>query len=57
MKNPPTNAGDTGLIPGSRRSLREGNDYPLLYSRLENHMDRGAWQATVHGVAKESNTT
>ena len=46
------NAGDVGLIPGSRRSPGEGNGNPLQYSCLENPMDRGAWQATVHGVAK-----
>ena len=48
-------AGDTAdsdLIPGSRRSLRVGNVNPLHYSCLENPMDRGAWWATVHGVAK-----
>ena len=45
------NAGDLGLIPGLGRSLGEGSDYPLQYSGLENSMDRGAWQATVHGVA------
>ena len=42
-----------GLIPGSRKSLREGNGNPLQYSYLGNLMDRGAWQATVHGVTKE----
>ena len=46
------NAGDLGLIPGLGRSPGEGNGYPLQYSGLENFMDRGAWQATVHGVAK-----
>ena len=40
------------LIPGLGRSPGEGNGYPLQYSFLENPMDRGAWQATVHGVAK-----
>ena len=45
-------AEDPGLIPGSGRSPGEGNGYPLHYSGLENSMDRGAWQATVHGVAK-----
>ena len=45
------NAGDLGSIPGSGRSPGEGNGYPLQYSCLENPMDRGAWQATVHGVA------
>ena len=39
-------------IPGSGRSPGEGNGYPLQYSCLENPMDRGAWQATVHGVTK-----
>ena len=47
------NAGDMGLIPGSERSSGEGNDYPLQYSCLGNPMDRGAWQTTVHGVAKD----
>ena len=46
------NAGDPSLIPGSGRSLEEGNSYPLQYSCLGNPMDRGAWWATVHGVAK-----
>ena len=45
------NAGDLGLIPGSGRSPEE-NGNPLQYSCLENPMDRGAWLATVHGVAK-----
>ena len=39
-------------FPGSRRSPGEGNGNPCQYSRLENPMDRGAWQATVHGVTK-----
>ena len=46
------NAGDPGLIPGSGRSPGEGNGNLLQYSFLENPMDRGAWQATVHGVAR-----
>ena len=46
------NAGDWGLIPESGRSPGEGNGNPLQYSCLENPMDRGAWRATVHGVAK-----
>ena len=41
-----------GWIPGSGRSPGEGNGNPLQYSYLENPLDRGAWQATVHGVAK-----
>ena len=51
-KNSACNAGDLGLIPGLGRSPREGNGNPLQYSCLENPMDRGAWWATVHGVAK-----
>ena len=46
------NERDQGLIPGLGRSPGEGNGFPLQYSCLENSMDRGAWQATVHGVAK-----
>ena len=46
------NAGDPGLIPGWGRSPGEGNHNPLQYSYLENPMDRGAWWATVHGVAR-----
>ena len=46
------NAGDLGLIHGSGRSPREGHRYPLQYSCLESPMDRGTWQATVHGVAR-----
>ena len=45
-------AGDLGSIPGSGRSPGEGNGYPLQYSCLENPMDRGARQATVHGVPR-----
>ena len=52
VKDPPANAGDPGLIPGSGRSLGEGNGYPLQYSDLENSKDREAWQATVRGIAK-----
>ena len=51
-KNSPANTGDAGLIPGLERSPGEGNGTPLQYSCLENPMDRGAWWATVHGVAK-----
>ena len=46
------NAGDPGLIPGSRRSPGEGNGNPLQYSCLENPMDRQAWWATDHGVTR-----
>ena len=46
------NVGDLGLIPGSGRFPREGNGNPLQYSCPENPMDRGAWRATVHRVAK-----
>ena len=46
------NAGDLGSILGSGRSPGEGNGNPLQYSCLENSVDKGAWQATVHGVAK-----
>ena len=51
-KEPACNAGDLDLISGSGRSPGEGNGYPLQYSCLENSMDRGAWQATVHAVTK-----
>ena len=55
VQNLPANAGDardTGSIPGSGRSPGEGNGDPLQYSCLENPLDRGAWQTTVHGVAR-----
>ena len=54
VKNLPISAGDTrdtGLIPESRRSSGVGNGNPLQYSWLENPMDRGTWQATVHGIS------
>ena len=51
-KESASNAGDLGLIPELGRSPGEGNGKPLKYSCLENPMDRGAWQATVHAVAK-----
>ena len=51
VKNPLANEGDGGSIPGLGRSPGEGNGNPLQYSCLENPMDRGAWRATVHGVA------
>ena len=55
VKKLPASVGDTGdvaSILGSVRSLEEGNGKPLRYSCLKNPMERGAWQATVHGVAK-----
>ena len=54
VKNPPANAGGIGSIQGSEISIGEGNGNSLQYSCLENPMDRGAWQATADGVAKES---
>ena len=51
-KEPAYNAGDLGSIPGSGRSPREGNGYPLQYSCLENPMNRRAWQTRVQRVAK-----
>ena len=48
------NAGDLGSIPGSGRSPGEENDNELQYSCLENPMDRGTWQATVHWVTHKS---
>ena len=50
-------AGDPDWIPGLGRSPEKGNGNPLQYSCLENSTDRGAWQATVHGDHKESDTT
>ena len=52
VKASASNAGDPGSIPGSGRSPGEGNGNPLQDSCLENSMDGGAWQATIHGVAK-----
>ena len=55
VKNPPANAGDTrdgDLVPGMSRFPGAGHGSPLQYSCLENPMDRGAWRAKVHGVAK-----
>ena len=49
--------GDLGLIPGLGKSPGEGNGNPLQYSCLEKSMDRGDWQGTVPGVAKEPDTT
>ena len=51
VKDPPANAGDIGLIPGSGRSPGVGNDNSLHYGCLENSMNRGAWWAIVQGVA------
>ena len=52
VKNPPTNVGDSGSIPGSGRSPGGGQGNPLQYSCLENPLDRGAWRATVHRVTQ-----
>ena len=55
IKNMPANAGNTrdaGSIPGSGRSPGEGNGNTLQHSCLENSIDRGAWWATIHRVAK-----
>ena len=63
VKNPPAmqetacSTVDLGLIPGSGRSPGEGNGNPLQYSYLGNPMDRGVWQATVHGGGKELDMT
>ena len=59
VKNPPDDAGDmrdVGLIPQSGRSPGEGNGNSLQHSCLENPMDRGAWQATVHRVTESDMT-
>ena len=52
IKESACNVGDLGSIPGWRKSLGEGKGYPLQDSCLETSMDRGAWQATVHGITK-----
>ena len=57
INNPAANAGNVGSIPGSGRLPGEGNGNPLQYPCLGNPMDRGAWWATVHGVAWESDET
>ena len=60
VKNLPVNEGDlrdAALIPELGRSPGGGNGIPLQYSYWENSMDRGAWRAIVHGVAKESDMT
>ena len=60
VKNPPVNAGDSrdeGSIPGLERAPETGTGNSFQYSSLDNSMNRGAWQATVHRVAKSSDTT
>ena len=57
VKNIPANAGDAGSVSGLGRSPGEGNGNLLQYSCLGNPMERGAWRAAVHGVAKESDMT
>ena len=52
VKESSCNAGNLGSIPGLGRSPGEGKGYQIQYSDLENPMDKGAWQATVHGVTK-----
>ena len=52
IKNLPTNAGDEGSVPASGKSPGVGKGNPLHFSCLENPMDKGAWQATVHRVTK-----
>ena len=52
VNSPPAKAGDMSSIPGLRRILGEGNGNPLQHSFVGNPLDRGAWQATVHEVAK-----
>ena len=56
VENPPANAGDVGSMPAMGRSPGEGNGFPFQYSCLGNCMDRGAWQATVHGVPESDIT-
>ena len=59
VRNLPANAGatgDAGSAPGSGRSLGEGNGNPLQCSCLKNPTDRGAWRATVHGIAESDMT-
>ena len=52
VKNPPASAGDMGSNPEAGRSPGVGNGNPFQYSCLENSMDRGAWQGTIHGVTE-----
>ena len=56
VKNPPASAGDAGSIPEPGKSSGGGHGNPLHYACLENSMDRGAWQATVHGIAELDRT-
>ena len=56
VKNMPASAEGEGSFPGSGRSPGEGHDNPLQYPCLDNPMDRGAWRATVHGVAESDAT-
>ena len=59
VKNTPANTGDAkdlSQIPGSERSPGGGNGNPFQYSYLKNSMDRGAWEAIVHGVAESDMT-
>ena len=57
IKNLPAKAGDVCLIPGLGKSPGGGNGNPLQFSCLGNPMNRGAWQATVHGVSKRLDMT
>ena len=57
VKNPPVNTGDTVSIPGLGRYPGGGHGNPIQYQCLENHMDRGAWQSTVHGISKRLDMT
>ena len=57
VKNPPASVGDAGLMPGSGRSPKEGNENPLPYSCLVKPMDREAWRSIVDGVTKELDIT
>ena len=56
VENPPANEGDAGSISGSGRAPGDGNGNPFQYSCLGNPIDRGAWRATVHGVAESDMT-
>ena len=57
VKNLPVYVGGVGSVPELGRSPGEGNDNPLQYSHLENAVNRGAWQATVHEVTREADGT